>query len=171
MRYADIIKCDCENGKHWGVSLFTQGCPFHCEGCFNPETWSYDSGKEFTDETQTLILKLLDKSYISRLSILGGEPLEERNLHQLACLISSIRNNYHNDIKIWVYTGWTYEELQRREKESNIKYLTFILDNIDYLVDGPFIQEKKDITLEFRGSRNQRILDTRQLRKDNKVVL
>lgn len=165
MRYAQIRKMDISNGEGVGVSIFIQGCHFHCKNCHNPEQWSFNGGHEFTDETQHLILELLNKPYMSRFAVLGGEPLEDCNLYQLACLISSVKINYHNDIKIWVYTGWTYEELQEREKEKVTKYLTFILDNIDYLVDGPFIQEEKDIALEFRGSSNQRILDMRQLRK------
>lgn len=163
MRYAQIRKMDISNGEGIGVALFTQGCHFHCKGCHNPEQWSFDGGEEYTWEIQDRIIKLLEPNYITRLSILGGEPLEKQNWFQLSCLIQ-IAKIKKPSVKIWLYTGYTYESLLDIEKNNDFKYLTFILDNIDYLVDGPFIREKKDITLQFRGSDNQRILDMREVR-------
>lgn len=170
MRYAQIRKMDISNGEGIGVALFTQGCRRHCRNCHNPEQWSFDGGKEFTFKTQQQIIDLLKPSHISRLSILGGEPLERCNLYRLACLLSAVRY-YRPQVKIWLYTGWTYEELQKQEQEDRVTgYLTSILDNIDYLVDGPFIEEEKDITLEFRGSSNQRILNMKSIRRFEKLL-
>ena len=96
MRYSSINTCECTNGLGWGVSLFTQGCPIHCEGCFNPETWDFEGGKEITTKVESELYKLMDKSYIKRFSVLGGEPLSEQNLEQLSYLIVSMKANYPN---------------------------------------------------------------------------
>ena len=106
MRYSSINTCECTNGLGWGVSLFTQGCPIHCKGCFNPETWSFEGGKEFTCLQESKIYKALKPQHITRFSILGGEPLVSDNLSQLNSLLISIKSNYP-DIKIWVWTGYT----------------------------------------------------------------
>lgn len=169
MRYSTIDPCECIEGKEWGVSLFTQGCPFHCYGCFNPETWDLNGGEKFTQKTEETILKLIQKPYITRLSILGGEPLVDKNLFELSKLIAKVRQT-KSDIKIWVYSGYTYEYLLLR-KYAHVKYLDYILSNIDVLVDGQFVQEKKDITLAFCGSSNQRIIDMRQTHEHNIVQL
>ena len=161
MRYAQIRKMDVSNGEGIGVALFTQGCNLHCKECHNSNLWSFQGGTKYTEETKQKILELIKPKYVTRLSILGGEPLEECNIFQLALLINSVHETKPS-LEIWVWTGYTYEQLQKKEK--NINYLTFILDNIDYLIDGPFVQEKKDVTLKFRGSSNQRILNMKELR-------
>lgn len=161
MKYAYLEKCECANGLGIGVSIFTQGCHFHCPGCHNHQLWSFEGGELLTDEKELQIIEALSPSYIQRFSILGGEPLENENLQSLASLIMLVRR-YKPTIKIWLYTGWTFKELLikiEKEKKDSLYYLDFILQNIDILVDGPFIQEQKDITLAFRGSSNQRILD------------
>lgn len=166
MRFASIRSLDISNGLGVGVSLFTQGCPFHCQGCFNPETWDFEGGKEFTSFYKTQLLKLIQKPYIERFSLLGGEGLIPQNHFDIACLIESIRAK-RPDIKIWIYTGYTLEELL-----NNLgPYLTYILRNIDVLVDGQFIQEQKDITLPFCGSRNQRVIDMRKTLEEREIVL
>ena len=157
MRYASIDKCECTNGPDWGVSLFTRGCVFkpHCSGCHNPEQWKLDGGKKYTQETEEKILSLIDKSYIKSFSILGGEPLLERNLSDLAELTGLIPA----DKDIWLYTGYTLEELKERcaAEGNKCSNLFMILNNVNYIVDGRFEQDKRDITLAFRGSSNQRI--------------
>lgn len=154
MRYAQIRKIDISNGEGIGVSLFIQGCSQHCKGCFNSETWDFQGGKIYYPETTEKIIELLNKPYITRFSILGGEPLEYKNLFELSCLINKIKSTYPH-IKIWMWTGFLLEDLE--EKSLTNSYLDYILNNIDVLVDGPFIQEEKDISLKWRGSRNQRI--------------
>lgn len=139
---------------------------FHCKNCFNPETWNFDSGKEYTEETQQTILKLIEPKYITRFSILGGEPLEPQNYFELAKLINLIRQK-RPDIKIWVYTGYIYENLVSKEST----YLEYILDNIDVLVDGQFQEGKKDLTYPFAGSTNQRVVSMKETHEQNKIVL
>lgn len=159
MRYSEIEKCECHNGLGWGASLYTQGCHFHCKGCFNSETWNFNGGKEYTEETQQTILNLIEPEYITRFSILGGEPLELRNLLDLAELIVNIKI-VKPDIKIWLYTGYEYEWLEFESITSTLEYrylLQIILNNIDVLVDGQFQEDKKDLTYPFAGSTNQRI--------------
>jgi len=179
MRYADILKCDCVNGLGWGVSLYTQGCDKHCVGCFNPETWDFKAGKEFTEETQQAILQLLDQPHITRLSLLGGEPLAKQNRPQLARFLLNEVRFRHPKIKIWVWTGYTWDQLMKEYDQPDEEYykdlsaqaLAAILGNVDVLIDGPFIQEEKDITLKWRGSRNQRVIDVQQSFIQGKVVL
>ena len=110
MKYSEIDSIECCNGFGWGVSLYTQGCHFHCKGCFNPETWDFDGGKEFTEKEQNIILSLMDKDYIKRFSVIGGEPLEERNISALVELIGKIKTRYPEK-KVWLYTGYTAEEV------------------------------------------------------------
>lgn len=153
MRYAQIRNMDVSNGEGLGASLFVQGCHFHCKGCHNPEQWSFDGGKLYTKKEEAAILEIIDKSYIKRFSILGGEPLETSNLSELICLIKKIKQK-RPDIKIWLYTGYTWEELQNNSNEA----IKEILNNIDVLIDGQFIEEEKDLSLRFRGSRNQRLI-------------
>ena len=163
MRYNTINSCECTNGLGWGVSLFTQGCPLHCKGCFNPETWDFEGGKEITTKVESELYKLMDKPYIKRFSILGGEPLSEQNLEQLSYIIVSMKANYPRK-KIWIWTGYTWDEIQERLKKPT--KLWIILRHTDYLITGPFIQEEKDLTLKWRGSRNQEIIKL----KDGKKV-
>lgn len=170
MRYAQIRKMDISNGPGVGVALFTQGCSLHCPNCHNSSIWDFNGGKEFTAEEIEKILKLLKPDYITRFSILGGEPLESCNLFKLSVLINLIKSSYP-DIKIWCYTGYTYESLLQKNQQSQMKYLSYIFDNIDVLVDGPFIEEQKDISLKFKGSSNQRIIDLKETKKQGQIVL
>ena len=171
MRYANINYCECTNGLGWGISLYTQGCSRRCEGCFNPSTWDPARGESFNYAIKKDILATIqDKPFIERFSVLGGEPLEDYNLRDLSALIGSIRLA-NKDIKIWVFSGYTWEELQKRAAESNNLFLSSILENIDVLVDGPFVQEKKDISLKFAGSSNQRIIDVQKTLCRNGVCL
>lgn len=154
MRYADIIYNDIVAGDGLCVSFYTQGCPHHCPGCHNPETWNFDGGKEFKPDLIDDILKGLTAQDIERsFCILGGEPLCGENLFLTTLLVKTIKEQKPN-IKIYIWTGYTYEELIK----STSPHMKIILDNIDVLIDGPFIQEERDITLALRGSKNQRIL-------------
>lgn len=188
MRFSQIRKMDISNGSGIGVSLFTQGCPYRCHGCHNSAIWSYDGGKEFTGEDLQKILKLIEPDWVSRFSILGGEPLIPENLFELDWLISSIREKKPT-IKIWLWTGTLYEDLIRFErdelahitddkfvnlgwsKEEELYNMESILNGIDYLVDGRYVEEQRDITLKFRGSRNQRIIDMKKSMKKLKPIL
>ena len=160
-----MIKNDIAAGEGVNVSFFTQGCPFHCEGCHNPQTWAFDGGKEFSPAVLEELINALTANGIQRnLSIMGGEPLCEENIFLVSLIVLSVRKAFPN-IKIYIWTGYTYEELEARSQlEPKIKT---ILDNIDYLIDGPFILEERDITLAMRGSRNQRILDMKEMRNKN----
>ena len=147
MNYGRIKKNDIANGPGVRVSLFVSGCRNHCPGCFNPETWDFCYGEPFTKKTEKEIIKALRPSWIQGLSILGGDPMEPENQKALLPLLKRIRIMCP-DKDVWLYTGYTYEAVKDSE----------ILKWIDVLVDGPFIEAEKDITLTFRGSRNQRII-------------
>lgn len=154
IRIAGLNKNDCVNGEGISVSLFLQGCPFHCKGCHNPETWNPNGGDAWYEDEliQTIINAIAANGIQRNLSILGGEPLDTDDKREFVKqLIYKVKDKYPN-IKIIIWTGYTFEKLK---KESNIDY---ILTNIDYLIEGPFVLEERDITLKWRGSRNQRII-------------
>lgn len=154
MRYADLKKNDIVNGDNVCVSFWTQGCPHRCCQCHNPETWAFEGGKEFTADTLQEIINAISANAIQRnFSVLGGEPLCEENLFLTNLVISEVRK-YYPDITIYLWTGYIYEDLL----EDSNPYLRNILNNINVLIDGPFIQEQRDITLRLRGSKNQRII-------------
>lgn len=140
---------DISNWNGIGISLFVQGCHFHCKDCFNNDTWSFTGGKEWTIETKNTFLSLADKPYIKRISILGGEPLNDENIADVVDLMKSAKKMYPDKI-ITIHTGYTYDELIDRDVEDVFKYA-------DVLVTGRFVAALKDITLRFRGSSNQRI--------------
>lgn len=157
IRIAGINKNDMVNGEGVSVSLFLQGCPFHCPGCHNPETWDPAGGTEHTENSVIKqIVDAISANGIQRnLSILGGEPLDtQEKINFLNSLIKEIKN-YYPTIKIIIWTGYLYNYLK------NKKELEYILNNIDYLIEGPFKIEERDITLKWRGSRNQNIINTR----------
>lgn len=158
-----MIKNDIAAGEGVNVSFFTQGCHFHCMGCHNPQTWDFSGGKEFTSETLEELLEALSANGIQRnLSIMGGEPLCAENIFLVNMIIFEVKKRYPN-IKIYIWTGYTYEELLTRLDEPKVGT---ILDNIDYLIDGRFELGERDISLPMRGSRNQRILNMRELRNN-----
>lgn len=164
MRYADIHKMNISDGPGIGVSLYVQGCALHCPGCFNEGTWDFDGGKEYTNDTMDIILDLLKPEWMTRLSILGGEPLCPANYKELIKLtyLAHEENKDKPNFKVWMWTGRTYENLMAEiNSEPDRKHphpLELVLRGVDYLVDGPFIQVKKDLTLKWRGSSNQRII-------------
>lgn len=172
MRYAQIRKMDISNGPGIGVSLFVQGCHFHCKNCFNKETWDFNGGKEFTLSNGADVIMLIQQDYITRFSVLGGEPLEKCNWLELGILLEDVKNAKPS-IKTWVYTGYRIEDIPSLiETYSEDSYsLKRLLDNIDVLVDGQFIEDKKDLTYPFAGSTNQRVIDMKETRKNHKIVL
>lgn len=169
MKYNSINTCECTNGLGWGVSLFTQGCPIHCKGCFNPETWDFNGGKFLTGNVESKIYKALKPDYITRFSVLGGEPLIESNLQQLNYILCTIKSNWH-DMKIWIWTGYTWDEIQEMRKHLHPDKLFVTFKYADYLVCGPFIEEQKTLTLPWRGSSNQQVIDLKQTLKSGTVV-
>ena len=170
MNYGEIKNFDIANGEGVRVSLFVSGCTHHCKNCFNKDTWAFDYGEPFTKETEDKIIKELTPDYISGLSLLGGEPFELSNQRELVKLIRRLRKELP-DRNIWMYTGFTYDKDLMPGGCRYIECTDEILDSIDMLVDGRFIEELKNITLTFRGSENQRIIDMKQTREQGKVVL
>lgn len=162
MKYNKIAKFEITNGAGVGVSLFTQGCPFHCKGCFNPETWDFETGELWTPKIENHFMELISPTYINRVTFLGGEPLIERNLPELLNLVKKIKETYPQK-KIWFYSGNTYEQMTKEQKE--------VLSYCDILVDGPFKIELKDLTIPFRGSTNQRIIDIQKTLQTGVIVL
>ncbi len=155
MNYADIKKVDVANGPGVRVSLFVSGCTHHCKECFNPETWSFDYGSPFGEAEMERMISFLDKDHIRGLSLLGGEPFEPQNQEAVLKLTERVRKELPAKT-IWCYTGYLYEELAANKVGDHSRTL---LEQLDVLVDGPFILAKKDLGLRFRGSSNQRIID------------
>lgn len=151
MNYSKINHCDIANGVGVRVSLFVSGCERGCKGCFNASAWPFDAGQEFTKKTLVYLLDLCDPYYVNGLTLLGGEPLHPRNVEAVTEIARAYKERYP-DKDLWCYTGYTYEE---------VKDLP-IMQYIDVLVDGPFIEGKKDISLTFRGSKNQRIIEVQK---------
>ena len=180
MRFASMRNLDISNGEGVGVSLFVQGCDRHCFNCFNSETWDFNGGKEWTEKTKNKFMELIDRPYINRISVLGGEPLAEQNLDEVLSLIKEIRISFPEK-SIWLYTGYDFDLLN--SKYNEYKYTPFaanadewltrweIISNVNVLVDGEYIDEQRDITLKWRGSSNQRVIDVKQSLTQNKIVL
>ena len=164
MKYAKIRKMDISNGEGIRVSLFVQGCSFHCKNCFNQETWDFNGGKEFTTEEVDKIIKLANKDYIAGLSILGGEPLHPNNIESVSMLCEHFKFKYPEKT-IWIWTGFKYEDILKKENNYNI------FNYIDVLIDGQFEEDKKDLTLKWRGSSNQRVIDCKKSLAENKIIL
>lgn len=213
MKYAQIRSMDISNGEGVGVSLFVQGCDRHCFNCFNSETWDFNGGKEWTEETKNKFMELIDRPYIKRISILGGEPLAEQNLDDVLSLVKEIREKYSisqnpnsenigksrvledensKEIRIsfpektiWLYTGfrWNYimnyqpvetddfDYIEESYNDGLMEKRKQIISLCNIVVDGEYIDEQKDLTLAYRGSKNQHVIDVKQSLAQNKVVL
>jgi anaerobic ribonucleoside-triphosphate reductase activating protein len=155
MRYADVIWNDIVAGDGLCVSFYTQGCPHRCPGCHNPQTWDFEGGKEFPASLLDEIVEKLNAQGIKRsLCVLGGEPLCAENLFLTTLLIRTVREKLP-DTKIYIWTGYTYEELQNNPST----HMQYVLANVNTIIDGLYIQEQRDVSLKMRGSRNQRIID------------
>lgn len=170
MNYATIKNNDIANGLGIRVSLFVSGCTHHCKGCFNSVAWSFDYGNPFTEETQNQILSLLDKPHIKGLTLLGGEPMEPQNQVEVIKLLRQVKQKFPQK-DIWCYSGYTLEELRDTNNHSHTPVTDEILSLVDVLVDGKFVEEKKNLKLKFRGSENQRIIDMNKTRTQHKIVL
>lgn len=170
MHYGELKNCDIANGEGVRISLFVSGCTNHCKNCFQPETWDFEYGKLFDKSVEDKIIEMLRPDYINGFSLLGGEPFEPQNQRDVLPLIKKIKQIYPKKT-IWVYSGFTFEELRTPGSHPNCEVTEDILRNIDILVDGRFVEEKKDISLRFRGSSNQRIIDMPNTLKSGNVVL
>lgn len=163
MNYGTIKEYDIADGPGVRVSLFVSGCRHHCKGCFNEETWNFNYGEPFTDEVKDRILKLLEPAYIQGFSLLGGEPFEPENQVVLVNLLREIKETYPKK-DIWCYSGYLFDVDLAEGGRVYTEVTDEMLSYIDVLVDGEFVEELKDITLKFRGSSNQRILELAKLR-------
>lgn len=171
MYYSLIKPLDVANGTGIRTTLFVSGCRNHCKGCFSPQTWDFKHGQEFTENEVQLIIDLLKHDYVKGLTILGGDPMEPENQEDVYKLITSVRHNYNLSKTIWLYTGSTYEQLIDVNSRWRTQYTDAIINEIDVLVDGPFILELRDIqNVPFRGSTNQRLLDLRNTIDSGKIT-
>lgn len=162
VNYILIKKMDVANGPGIRVSIFVSGCTHHCKGCFNPETWDFDAGNLFTEETIKEILDACEPSYISGLTLLGGDPFEPQNQEGLLPLLKAFKEKFP-DKTIWAFTGYLFEDIIDTSKE--------FLSYIDVLIDGPFVESLKDLRLKFKGSSNQRTIDVKKSLYSQKTIL
>ncbi len=169
MHIGEIITADSANGSGIRVSIFVSGCTNRCKGCFQPQTWDFNYGKPYTKEVEDMIISELKKSYYNGLTILGGEPFELSNQREIIKLIRRVKKECP-DRDIWIYTGFTYDRDLIPGGCRYIECTDEILDSIDILVDGRFIEEQKNITLTFRGSENQRIIEMKPTRAQHRIV-
>lgn len=169
MYYGNIKNCDIANGPGVRVTLFVSGCTNRCKGCFQPETWDFNYGKPFTGETEDYIIGLLKPSYINGLTLLGGEPFEPQNQRVLVPFLRRVRKDFPQK-NIWSFSGFTFEQLKTENSHCRIEITDEFLSLIDVLVDGKFVEELKNISLRFRGSENQRIIDVKASLKTGKVI-
>ena len=183
-RYASIRNLDISNGANIGVALFVQGCDRnpHCKNCFNSETWDFNGGKEWTEEIKNKFMELIDRPYIKRVSFLGGECLAEQNLDEVLKLVKQIRISYPEKT-IWLYTGFEWDSLVSKICQPTFPDKDFehiieihkkrkeIISLCNIVIDGEYIDEQKDLSLKFRGSKNQRVIDVKQSIAQNKIVL
>lgn len=171
MNYAQVYLCDIANGPGMRTSLFVSGCTHHCKGCFNEIAWDFNYGKEFTEDVQSTILAETNKPYYEGITILGGEPMEAQNQKDLRPFIEKFKTAMP-DKTVWIYSGYTYEEIT---DPSNVRChgddTDAILAMTDVLVDGKFVEELKDISLRFRGSSNQRVIDIPITRSVGEIML
>lgn len=170
MYYGNIKFCDIANGEGVRTSLFVSGCTNHCKDCFQPQTWDFHYGKPFTVETQQKILKSLKPYYIDGLTVLGGEPMEPANQETVMHLMEEVKECFPKKT-IWCYTGFVYDKDLLEGQRCHTVVTDRLLSLIDVLVDGPFMVNKKNISLAFRGSENQRLIDMKKTREEGHVVL
>ncbi len=170
MYYSEIKECDIANGPGVRVTLFVSGCTHHCKGCFNEMTWDFQYGRQFEKEDIEKILELLEPSYIAGLTLLGGEPMEYVNQQGLLPLLRSVKEKYPEK-SVWCYTGYLYDKDILQDFCKKWQETEEMLSYLDVVVDGEFVEEFKDISLRFRGSSNQRIIDVNKSMNSGKIVL
>lgn len=169
MNYATIKPNDIANGPGVRVSLFVSGCTHHCKNCFNSEAWDFNYGKPFTQSTMDEIIKALNHDYIAGFSLLGGEPFEPQNQQVLCDVLEKVKSAYP-DKTVWCYSGYSYDKDLLTGRLCDYSITHRMLKCIDFLVDGEFVEEKKDITLRFKGSSNQRIIDVKRSLAEGKII-
>ena len=169
MNYGAIKKCDIANGVGVRTVLFVSGCTHHCKGCFQPETWNFDYGERYTKETEDEIIESLRPDYVDGITLLGGEPFEPENQRELVKLLRRIKKELPQKT-VWSFSGYTYEELTS-DSRAVCEVTKEMLSMLDVLVDGEFVEAKRNISLRFRGSENQRLIDMNKTRKEGKIVL
>ena len=170
MHYGEIKNCDIANGEGVRVTIFVSGCTNHCKNCFQPQTWDFDYGKPFTEETEAELFRLLAPRYIRGLTLLGGEPFEPENQRALLPFLRKLRRELPEKT-VWAFTGFTWEELHTEGSHPRCEVTDELLNLIDVLVDGRYVEELKDIGLRFRGSGNQRLLDLNATRASGELTL
>ena len=170
MHYGEIKKFDIANGMGVRVSLFVSGCTHHCKNCFNEVTWDFRYGQEFTKETENMIMEYLKPSHVAGLTLIGGEPMEQPNQRGLLPLVKRVKETYPNK-NIWCYSGYLFDEELLKPSRARCEVTDELLSYIDILVDGKFVEELKDVTLRFKGSSNQRIIDVQESLRQGEVVL
>lgn len=171
MYYGELKKCDIANGTGVRVTLFVSGCTNHCKGCFQPQTWDFCYGQPYTEAVEAEIFAELDKPYVNGLTVLGGEPFEPENQRVLVDLLARVRERYPEK-NIWVFSGFTLDgELLVDGSHPRCEVTDRMLSYIDVLVDGRFVEELKDISLQFRGSRNQRVIDLNKTRERGEITI
>ncbi len=170
MYFSEIKECDIANGPGVRVTLFVSGCTHHCKGCFNEMTWDFQYGRQFGEQDIEKILKLMEPSYIAGLTLLGGEPMEYVNQQGLLPLLRSVKEKYPEK-SVWCYTGYLYDEDILQDFYKKWPETQEMLSYLDVVVDGEFVEEYKDISLRFRGSSNQRIIDVKKSMNFGKIVL
>ena len=171
MHYGELKKCDIANGIGVRVTLFVSGCTNHCPDCFQPQTWDFGYGKEFTEDTKAEIFAELDKPFVNGLTVLGGEPFEPRNQRELLPLLREVKAKYPGKT-IWCFTGFRLDdELLTDGSYPRCEATDAMLACIDVLVDGRFMKELKDISLQFRGSRNHRVIDMNRTRETGTICI
>ena len=169
MNIATIKYYDIANGKGVRTSVFVSGCRHHCQNCFNEVAWDFNYGEEYTKDVENKIIESLAPDYIDGISILGGEPFEVENQKDLVILLQKIKNIYPKKT-VWIYSGFTFEEIKNGSRASGL-YANELLSLCDVLVDGRFIEAQKNISLKFRGSENQRIIDVQKTLQNGSVEL
>lgn len=170
MNYAEIKNCDIANGLGVRVSLFVSGCTHHCKNCFNEVTWDFHYGNVFDESVEEKILDYLEPNHITGLTLLGGEPMEPTNQRALLPFVKRVKAMYP-DKDIWLYSGYLFDKELLQESRARCEVTDELLNYIDVLVDGRFVEELKDISLKFRGSSNQRIIDVQKSLKNKTIVL
>lgn len=170
MNFANIKFNDIANGEGIRTSLFVSGCTHHCKNCFNKIAWDFNYGNEFTVEVEDKIIKSLEPYYINGLTLLGGEPMEPANQKGLLNLVKRVKQTYPNKT-IWCYTGYLFDEELLKPSRAHCDFTKELLSYIDILVDGKFVEELKDVSLRFKGSSNQRVIDVQKSLKSDSVVL
>ena len=162
MNYGNIKNLDIANGEGIRVSLFVSGCTHHCKNCFNPETWDFNYGKPFTEDTENQILQMLQPAFVAGITLLGGEPFDPHNQPALLKLVKKIKQTYGDTKTIWSFSGYVYDKDLVKGGRAYCEATDELLKNLDVLVDGPFVENLKNLSLKFRGSSNQRVIDMKK---------